>query len=150
MKNTAILLFVFISCVAYGQNKSASNFNLPKSRLAVQGYDVVSYFNSSPKEGNNSLQSIVAGVHYYFYSKKNKSLFDENPNRYMPKYGGRRAFAMSRGDELGVNPEAYLIQNDSLYLFYRTRFTNTVTKWEKNPKVFRKKQIPTGISKLFF
>ena len=57
---------------------------------------------------------------------------------------------MSRGDEVGVNPEAYLIQNDSLYLFYRTRFTNTVTKWEKNPKVFRKKQIPTGISKLFF
>lgn len=46
---------------------------------------------------------------------------------------------MSRGDELGVNPEAYLIQNDSLYLFYRTRFTNTVTKWEKTLKVFQKK-----------
>ena len=78
MKNTAILFF-FISCVAHGQNKSASDFNLPKSREAVQGYDVVSYFNSSPKEGNNSIQSTVAGVHYYFSSQKNKSLFDENP-----------------------------------------------------------------------
>ena len=70
MKNTAILLFVFISCVAYGQNKLASDFNLPKSRLAVQGYDVVSYFNSSSKEGNNSIQSTVAGVHYYFLLRK--------------------------------------------------------------------------------
>ena len=139
MKNTAILLFVFISCVAYDQNKSASDFNLPNSRVAVQGYDVVSYFNSSPKEGNKSIQSTVAGVHYYFSSQKNKTLFDENPNRYMPKYGGWCAYAMSRGDEVGVNPEAYLIQNDSLYLFYRTRFTNTVTKWEKTPKVFQKK-----------
>ena len=69
MKNTAILLYVFISCVAYGQNKSASDFNLPKSREAVQGYDVVSYFNSSSKEGNNSIQSTVAGVHYYFSMK---------------------------------------------------------------------------------
>jgi len=57
---------------------------------------------------------------------------------------------MSRGDEVGVNPEAYLIQKDSLYLFYITRFTNMVTKWEKIQKFFKKKQIPTGISKLFF
>ena len=57
---------------------------------------------------------------------------------------------MLREDEVIVNPEAYLIQNDSLYLFYKTRFKNTVTKWQKIPKVFKKKHIPIGISKLFF
>jgi len=57
----------------------------------------------------------------------------------MPKYSGRCAYAMSREDELSVNPEAYLIQNDCLYLFYKTRFTNTLTKWEKTPKFFQKK-----------
>jgi len=139
MKNTTILLFLLMSSVTYAQDKSASDFNLPKSRLAVQGYDVVSYFNATPKEGSKSIQSSVSGVHYYFSSQKNKSLFDKNPNRYIPKYGGWCAYAMSRGDEVGINPEAYLIQNDSLYLFYKTRFKNTVTKWEKTPKVFHKK-----------
>ena len=102
MKNTAILLFILMYSDNYAQDKSASDFNLPKSRLAVQGYDVVSYFNSTPKEGSISIQSNVAGIHYYFSSQKNKSLFDENPNWYMPKYVGWCAYVMSRGDEVGV------------------------------------------------
>ena len=74
MKNTAILFF--ISSIACAQHKTADDFNLYRSGVAVQRYDVVSYFNSSPKEGNKSIQSSVAGVYYYFYSQKNKSLFD--------------------------------------------------------------------------
>jgi len=35
MKNTAILLFLLMSSVTYAQDKSASDFNLPKSRVAV-------------------------------------------------------------------------------------------------------------------
>ena len=46
MKNTAILFLVFISSIACAQNKTADDFNLSRSRVAVQGYDVVSYFNS--------------------------------------------------------------------------------------------------------
>ena len=84
MKNTAILFF--ISSIACAQNKIADDFNLSRSGVAVQRYDVVSCFNSSPKEGNKSIQSTVEGVHYYFYFQKNKSLFDEKINRYMPKY----------------------------------------------------------------
>ena len=70
MKNTAILLFLLMSSVTNAQDKSASDFNLPKSRVAVQGYDVVSYFNATPKEGSKSIQSTVWGVHYYFSSQK--------------------------------------------------------------------------------
>jgi|TARA_B110000046_G_scaffold149690_1_gene157897 hypothetical protein len=76
MKNNTILLLVFISSIACAQNKTADDFNLSRSRVADQGYDVVYYFNSSPKEGNKSIQSTVACVHYYFSSQKNKSLFD--------------------------------------------------------------------------
>mgnify|MGYP005991333829 FL=1 len=139
MKNTAILLFVFMSSIVYAQNKTADDFNLSKTRLAVQGYDVVSYFNDEPKEGDKAIQSTVEGVHYYFSSQKNTALFDKNLNRYIPKYGGWCAYAMSRGDTVSINPEAYLIQDDSLYLFYKTRFTNTITKWKKTPKDYQKK-----------
>ena len=55
MKNTAILLFVFMSSIVHAQNKTADDFNLSKTRLAVQGYDVVSYFNDEPKDGDKAI-----------------------------------------------------------------------------------------------
>ena len=37
------------------------------------------------------------------------------------------------------NTEAYLIQNDSLCLFYKTQFINTQTKWQAQPEFFKEK-----------
>ena len=64
-----------MSSIVYAQNKTADDFNLSKTRLAVQGYDVVSYFNDEPKEGDKAIQSTVEGVHYYFSSQKNKAFY---------------------------------------------------------------------------
>ena len=87
MKNTAILLFVFMSSIVYAQNKTADDFNLSKTRLAVQGYDVVSYFNDEPKEGDKAIQSTVEGVHYYFSSQKNKAFYNFIRSRIVVLFG---------------------------------------------------------------
>tara|TARA_B110000259_G_scaffold36571_1_gene41254 strand:+ start:501 stop:662 length:162 start_codon:yes stop_codon:yes gene_type:complete len=46
---------------------------------------------------------------------------------------------MAKGEQVEVNPEAYLIQNDSLYLFFKTYFINTQTKWQAQPEFFQEK-----------
>ena len=114
MKITAALIFLFISNVNLAQNKGSKDFNLSSSNLAVQGYDVVSYFSGTPTEGRESIKSEVLGVVYYFSSEQNKTFFDKNPKRYIPKYGGWCTYAMAKGDQVEVNTEAYLIKNDSL------------------------------------
>jgi hypothetical protein len=46
MKIKAALIFLFISKVNLAQNKGSKDLNSPNSNLAVQGYDVVTYFSS--------------------------------------------------------------------------------------------------------
>ena len=139
MKITAALIFLFISNVNLAQNKGSKDFNLSSSNLAVQGYDVVSYFSGTLTKGREYMKSEVLGVVYYFSSEQNKTFFDKNPKRYIPKYGGWCAYAMAKGEQVEVNPEAYLIQNDSLYLFFKTYFINTQTKWQAHPEFFQEK-----------
>jgi len=82
---------------------------------------------------------VVLGVVYYFSSEQNKTLFDKKSKRYIPKYGGRFAYVMLKREQVEVNTEAYLIQNDSLCLFYKTQFINTQTKWQAQPEFFKEK-----------
>ena len=85
MKTTAALIFLFISNVNLAQNKGSKDFNLSSSNLAVQGYDVVSYFSGTPTEGRESIKSEVLGVVYYS-SVQSKTLFDKNSKRYFLSY----------------------------------------------------------------
>ena len=139
MKIKAALIFLFISKVNLAQNKGSKDLNSSNSNLVVQGYDVVSYFSGTLTKGREYMKSEVLGVVYYFSSEQNKTFFDKNPKRYIPKYGGWCAYAMAKGEQVEVNPEAYLIQNDSLYLFFKTYFINTQTKWQAHPEFFQEK-----------
>lgn len=64
-----------------------------------------------------------------------KKKFLENPEKYVPAYGGYCAYAMAKTGELvEVNPKAYEIRNGKLYLFYKTVFDDTYEKWlSENP-----------------
>ena len=63
-----------------------------KDGAAILGYDAVAYFtdNKSTK-GNPKFQSEYEGAKYYFVSYEHKTLFDANPAKYAPAYGGYRS-----------------------------------------------------------
>ncbi len=108
------------------------NFHLEKG-LALEGYDPVSYFKNSPKEGSTSIAAKYLGVIYRFASQENKATFSQNPEKYLPQYGGWCAYAMGKNNEkVSVNPKTYKIVNGKLYLFYNAYFTNTLTDWNKD------------------
>ena len=46
------------------------------------------------------------------------TLFAENPEQYAPQYGGYCAKAMSEGNVVSIDPEAWKIVDDKLYLNY--------------------------------
>lgn len=115
-------------------DKRKKEFNLPKSSLAIEGYDPVAYFTSSKAiEGNKMISFLHEGVTYYFSTARNKELFRTNPSAYEPQYGGWCAFAMgSTGEKVEIDPETFKINNGKLYLFYNKYFTNTLKTWNKN------------------
>lgn len=111
----------------------ASIWNLSKTGVAIEGYDPVSYFSSSPKEGSSAHSLAYRGATFYFSSAQNQELFRRNPDKYLPQYGGFCAYAMGEsGEKVSIDPETYQIRDGKLYLFYNAWGTNTLKKWEKD------------------
>ena len=46
---------------------------------------------------------------------------------------------MARGKNVQINPQAYLVDEGKLYLFYKTRWNNTQLKWLNNPTELKQK-----------
>jgi len=141
----AILLsLMLISCFSYAQNNDAAKrkkqYNVTSNSLAVDGYDVVSYFASNPKKGNQKFATTFNGIIYYFSWQTNLDLFKKTPEKYEPAYGGWCAYAMGNtGEKVEVDPETYKIVDGKLYLFYNVFFTNTLPKWNKDDKNLKTK-----------
>lgn len=88
------------------------------SGVGSGGYDVVSYHTlGEPTVGDENISSSWDGVTWRFSSMENKNLFDSNPERYTPSYGGFCAYAVLNNFTANINPTAWHIDNGNLYLF---------------------------------
>lgn len=126
-----IICFISFSFLAQAQN--GKKLNIDKKTVAVQGYDVVSYFSGKATMGYERIQSEYQGIKYYFASLTNKEIFDKNPEYYLPEYGGWCAYAMGiDGSKVKIDPETFKISNNKLYLFYNFKGYNTLTPWNEN------------------
>ena len=89
--------------------------------MAIRGFDPVAYFTmSKPVKGDAAISSNWDGANWAFSSAENKALFDADPEKYAPKYGGYCAFAVSKGATAPTDPDAWTIHNGHLYLNYST------------------------------
>ena len=126
-----ILLFLFCISSSFSQT---IDYTIKKG-FAANGYDVVSYFNNEALKGNKKITTIFDGINYKFSSEQNLKVFNKNPKKYIPEYGGYCAYAIAlKSNKVSINPETFLIENGKLYLFYNAWGTNTLELWEKENK----------------
>ena len=87
--------------------------------IAINGYDPVAYFSEArPVEGRPEFTSDWNGSTLRFASAENKAMFDADPGKYAPKYGGYCAYAVSKGYIAKTEPDAWSIHDGRLYLNY--------------------------------
>jgi YHS domain-containing protein len=87
-------------------------------RVMLRGNDPVSYFTSpKPLRGDASIKSVYDGDVYRFSSEANKRLFDANPGRYAPAYGGFCASGVHYALKAAIDADVYLVYKDRLYMF---------------------------------
>ncbi len=85
--------------------------------VALQGYDVVSYYGEEgPKKGSGNQAAYHNGVTYLFTDKANKEAFKANPEKYLPQFGGYCAFGVTKGKKFVSDPLAYKVVDGKLYL----------------------------------
>ncbi len=111
----------------------AQNTNVDKNNIALKGYDVVSYFYlEKPVKGTAEIVYEYKGTKYLFANKVYHRLFRTEPKKYIPQYGGWCAYGIAKGKKSPINPNAYIISDNKLYLFYKTPFLDTKKLWEKD------------------
>ncbi|MEQ9546973.1 MAG: YHS domain-containing (seleno)protein [Marinobacter sp.] len=104
------------------------------SNTGAGGYDTVSYFKSGePTKGSTEYTTEYMGATWRFSTAENLSLFEEDPERYAPAYGGYCAWAVSQGYLAKGDPQHWAIRDGRLYLNYDESVQN---RWLRDTKTF--------------
>ena len=120
MKTMKILLLLFLSLGSiptFAQTKTL--LNLDKNGIAIKGYDPVAFFTQNqPVKGRPEFESKYKGARYLFASAEDKAMFDANPAKYEPQFGGFCAYGASKGHTAPIKIEAWQIVNGRLLMQY--------------------------------
>lgn len=91
--------------------------NLDKDGVALGGYDVISYFEGgTPVKGAPDQESTYNGAKYWFASKAHRGIFESDPTKYEPSFGGFCGYAASINKLSPIDPTIYQIINGRLVL----------------------------------
>lgn len=102
--------------------------------VAIRGYDPVAYFrDGGPRLGKVEFSVRHAGAVWRFTSAQHRALFEADPERYLPAYGGFCAYGTSRGYLVKIEPEAWTIVDGRLYLNYDLSVRKT---WSAKTRVY--------------
>jgi len=113
----SLLLFLCLATPLLAQTKTL--LNLDKTGVAIQGYDPVAFFTDhKPVKGKDEFATRRDGASYLFASKEHKELFDQEPAKYEPVFGGYCAYGVSRNKLVEIDVDAFQIVNGRLLLQY--------------------------------
>ena len=111
-------LLVFSPAMAADEANVAPGLTYGGAPLGLHGADPVALLDQGTNaEGNASYAAAHDGVAYYFASEANLKVFEANPARYAPQYGGFCAFGVSVGKKFDGDPNFAAVLNDKLYVF---------------------------------
>jgi len=87
-------------------------------RLMLAGHDVVAYFTLGKHAmGSAQYSSVYEGVSFRFANAQHKALFDANPQKYMPQYGGYCANGIVYAIPWGGDADSWRLIDGKLYIF---------------------------------
>ena len=125
-----VVLAAAVATPAFAQD---TTHNTP----GLVGYDPVAYFtDGKPMKGSGYHVTVHEGVTYAFTSKEHQKMFEANPQKYLPAYGGYCAYGVAVGKKFVIDPEAWKIVDGVLYL---NLDKDIQKKWQKDIPGYIKK-----------
>ena len=102
----------------HGQAASAGAF-YARDGVALAGFDPVAYFDDGrPVQGSPEHSATYKGSVFRFASQAHRDAFAADPARFAPQYDGFCAFGVAGGYKAAIDPEAFTVVDDRLYLNY--------------------------------
>lgn len=108
--------------------------NVDRHGVALEGYDPVAFFtDSAAVRGDSTHRASYGGATYWFASEAHRALFQADPAKYAPQFGGYCAYGASRGYPAKVEIETWQVIDGKLYLNYdrdiQRRFNRDVAEY---------------------
>lgn len=98
--------------------------------LGIQGYSPVSYFTKGVAEPGSPLYPVThEGVTYFVASPKQVALFEGDPEKYSPAYGGWCAFGAAVEDHFPTDPHSWKIVDGRLMFFLNNDEVDAKQLW---------------------
>jgi hypothetical protein len=113
-----LLILAFTTqAIAIPASADSTQTSTTPEHVAIQGYDVVSYFtDGKPVKGSSDISVPFEDSKWQFANMSHKEMFAANPDRYLPQYGGLCAGGMAMGVSVPANPENWVIVDGKLYM----------------------------------
>jgi YHS domain-containing protein len=97
--------------------KAETIYNVNRKGIAIKGHDPVGYFTmSEPVNGKQEFAAQYGGATWHFANAGNRETFLENPEKYVPRYGGYCAYGVAEGGLFNIATDAWTIHDGRLYL----------------------------------
>ena len=88
------------------------------ARVILKGADIVAYFTQGKYvQGTPQIKSDYEGVTFRFSTAAHKALFDKEPKKYLPEFGGYCANGVAYGIPWGGDADTFSMINGKLYIF---------------------------------
>ncbi len=133
LNKTPLRVVAWVASLFFGGfvHADTSMPSLDKNGVAARGYDPVAYFveRRAVKGKPAFAVELENGAIYHFSSGENQAIFLADPNRYLPQYGGRCAFAAAQGVMAEGDPNAFRVIDGKLYFIANQ---STASKWSQN------------------
>ena len=125
--SAALAITVTSSALAFDASSPAP-VNVDTAGVTLKGHDPVAYFtDGAATPGSGDFTAEYDGAVYQFASAGNRDAF--LADRYAPAYGGFCAMAMSLGYKVDIDPNAWRIVDETLYVQASPRATEV---WERD------------------
>lgn len=99
-----------------GEFVATGSINVDTNGVAIHGYDVVAYFTEGqPMQGREEYEVTYQEATFRFATPEHKQLFLDDPEAYIPAYGGYCALGVANGYKDGMHPEAFEIVDGRLF-----------------------------------
>lgn len=125
MKTLKHAILAFLAMALLGAGSLALADSSAHSTVGMAGYDLLSYrTGEKPVRGNGNHIAVHEGVTYLFVSEENRKMFERNPDKCLPAFGGYCAYldARSTGGTVSVgkkfvgDPDVWQIVDGQLYV----------------------------------
>ena len=124
---TFFYLFMLLPGSAFAQEISSAAVH-----TAIGGYSPVSYFTENKAElGSSEFLVEHKGSVYFFTSNEQVKLFNENPNKYLPRYR-TCPYSLALGKITPLDPTNFKIVGDSLLLFHQSEKEDGLAQWNSS------------------